>query len=519
MPKRIKVDRLVGLGFGLFIGCFVITNIYQKSVENKLMQQTQQVTSAFEIEADLKELLNILLEAENNKLLYLLTGENQNDLTQKQAETELNNIIKELEGEIVDLKQKNFLEEVKILLNNYLSNSDEVIENFNLLRKDNIDDYNIKQILSEKQTQTMSLIRIKMSEMVKRESEILEEREKIVESSQNIANIAVFGGVGFVVILGLLVYYLIINLMKQQEKNISNVVNIIASSSTEIAATVEEQERVSTHQASSVNQTTTTINELAASSNNTAEQINLAAENASRVLILAESSTESATEVLNLAEGGTQKVTQTLAEMSRLKEKVEAIAAQIIRLNQQTREIVNITSIVSDLANQTNMLALNAAVEAVRAGEKGKGFGVIATQIRQLADQSKNSTEKINRLIFNIQEAMNMSVTVTEDGKRTADASIKISQETGEAFLQVAQAIKDVILKNQQDSVEAIHQVVIKSQQIAKSSQQQAIATAQVLDAMNSINQGAAENATGIRETKIGIEKLNEAAINLQKEI
>ncbi|ERT03921.1 methyl-accepting chemotaxis (MCP) signaling domain protein [Lyngbya aestuarii BL J] len=84
------------------------------------------------------------------------------------------------------------------------------------------------------------------------------------------------------------------------------------------------------------------------------------------------------------------------------------IKNHIIRLSKNLNPIYNITNLVSDLANQTNILALNASVEAVRAGEHGKGFGVVASEIRKLAaDQSRSSAQKIGVLIFEIQNATN----------------------------------------------------------------------------------------------------------------
>ena len=328
-------------------------------------------------------------------------------------------------------------------------------------------------------------------------------------------------------------------------KTINQTVNAMVSSSTEIAATVEQQERMASQQAASVNQTTITMNELAASSKSSAEQAELSATNAREVLSLAESSTtgarqvlslaESSTtgarQVLTLAEGGTKIVGRTLEEMSLLKEKVGAISEQIVRLNDQTNQIGGIINIVTDLASQTNMLALNAAVEAVRAGDNGKGFAVIASEIRKLADQSKKSAEKINNLVVAIQSAINLTVIVTEEGRKTTQEGIKLSQETAQAFVSVtqaienivltsskgvAEAIKDIVLSNQQGAIVAINDVVISSQQISLTSQQQAIAIQQVVNAMNSLNQSALQTATGITQTKIGIQKLNEAAHNLK---
>ncbi|MCL1467160.1 methyl-accepting chemotaxis protein [Argonema galeatum] len=299
-------------------------------------------------------------------------------------------------------------------------------------------------------------------------------------------------------------------------KSINVIVNAITTSTTEIAATVEQQERVATQQASSVNQTTTTITELGASSKASAEQAESSAENARQLLKVAESSAAGAHQVLNLAQQGTQTVDSTKSGMSALKEKVGEIAHQTMHLKEQTNQIGIITNIVSDLATQTHMLALNAAVEAVRAGEYGKGFGVVAAEIRKLADQSKQSAQKINALVVAIQSAIDSTVMVTDEGRKTAEEGIKLSQQTAEAFTNVTVAIENVVLSNQQTSLAAIDDIVVGSQQISLTAQQQAIATQQVVDAMNSLNQGAVQTATGITQTKIGIQKLNEAAQNLK---
>jgi methyl-accepting chemotaxis protein len=97
---------------------------------------------------------------------------------------------------------------------------------------------------------------------------------------------------------------------------------------------------------------------------------------------LAQAVAESGSQALKSTERETLTVEQTLESMIILKENVGAIAQQIMRLNEQTNQIGNISSVVTDLANQTNILALNAAVEAVRAGENAKGFNVLATEIR-----------------------------------------------------------------------------------------------------------------------------------------
>ena len=278
-----------------------------------------------------------------------------------------------------------------------------------------------------------------------------------------------------------------IAIAKPLDKALKGIINMIVSSSTEIAATIEQQERIAVQQAASVNQTTTTMDELGASSRQSAMQ--------------AESALENASHVLNMAAEGSKVVQKTQQGMLNLTEKVGGIAEQVLHLSQQTNQIANITNLVSDLANQTNMLAINATVEAVRAGEQGKGFGVVAREIRRLADQSQQSAAEINDLINDIQNAINKTVMVTDEGNTTLDNSLKLTEGTAETFNHVANAINNV---------------VVSSQQIYLNTKQQALAIDQVVDAMNALNKGAAEAASGITQSRIGTQKLNQAALNLR---
>ena len=270
-------------------------------------------------------------------------------------------------------------------------------------------------------------------------------------------------------------------------RKITEISNAIGQSSVEIASTMEEQERITSQQAMAVNQTTSTMNELSSSARQSAQQ--------------AEGSAHGARHALHLTEEGSHAVEHTLEGMNILREKVGAISQQIMRLSQQTNQIGNISTIVADLASQTNMLALNASVEAVRAGEHGKGFGVVASEIRKLADQSKKSAEKINTLVADIQNYIDLTVMVTDEGTKTVEDGVTIAQETEKAFSGVSNAINDIALSTQQISLNA---------------EQQVTAIQQVVDSMNILNASAQENVRGISQVKTRTQELSQAAQNLQ---
>jgi hypothetical protein len=243
------------------------------------------------------------------------------------------------------------------------------------------------------------------------------------------------------IILGIFLSW---QIAKPLDQAITGIINVIVTSATEIAATVEQQERITTEQAASVNQTTTTMDELGASSQRAVEQADDAVVSARQV------------------------------------------AQQIIQLSDQTRQISTINSLVGELANQTNMLALNASVEAVRAGEHGQGFAVVAAEIRKLADESKKSAQRIGVLVGDIQRLTGSYRNADSQGNRI------------------------------ENIVTAVNKIVTTSQQISLTAKQQAVAINQVVTAMNTLNAGAQQTASGITQTKVGIQKLNEAAQNLK---
>lgn len=473
-----KLRQVIPIGFASIIAVMLANGLISKLTVMGLTSTVDDVMQSYRTQKSLQSLEQVLVDVQLGERGFIITKKDEFLDPYNQAQATL-------EQRFEDAKQllKDDPEQTRRLLElQRLAQEGVDVLSANIVKVRGGYQPSADELLKGKQS--LEQMRAKINEMLEAENAILAQKQKSVDQSEVISTITSIGGTLIGTLLGLFIIFFVI---RKVVKPINEVTQAITSSSTEIAAAVSQQEQVASEQATSVNQTTTIMQELGASARQSAEQ--------------AEQASSSAKEVSNLAGLGTRAVGHTLDDMSILKEKVNLIAQQILRLSEQTGQIGNISELVRDLANQTNMLALNAAVEAVRAGEHGRGFSVVAGEIRKLADQSKNSASKIGILVNDIQNSINSTVMVTDEGSKTVQSSLKTAEEMARTFEGVADSINTVAIHNQQISLTA---------------QQQAIAIQQVVTAMDNLNQGALQTANGIQQTHLGTHKLTEAAQNLQ---
>jgi methyl-accepting chemotaxis protein len=262
--------------------------------------------------------------------------------------------------------------------------------------------------------------------------------------------------------------------MKEATDNISKASNNISAATAEQAVTVTEQ-------ASSVAETTTAVEEVRQTAKQSVERVQLVSEMASNTL--------------KLAESGMDAMKKTEDGMLDLKDQVRHIAETILNLSEQTLQIGEIIATVNDIADQSNLLALNAAMEAARVGEAGRGFAVLAGEVRNLAEQSRQATTQVTSILSEIQKAANAAVLVTEQGTKSAETGVELAQSTGNSIRLIR---------------EHTQQVVSASEQIAASARQQLGGMDQITRAMESINQGATQTQKGMQQVDHAAQNLNE---------
>jgi methyl-accepting chemotaxis protein len=165
--------------------------------------------------------------------------------------------------------------------------------------------------------------------------------------------------------------------------------------------------------------------------------------------------TQSAQQAAEISENGQHALEQSLHSMGDIREQVQAIGATIVTLAKLTRRIDEIISSVSEIATQSNLLALNASIEAARAGTHGRGFSVVADEVRSLAQQSTQSAGQVRHILSEIQNAMKETVRATQTGLDNVEAGVVRTREANEVIVKLAASVRE-----SRDAMGNIYQVI-----------------------------------------------------------
>lgn len=264
---------------------------------------------------------------------------------------------------------------------------------------------------------------------------------------------------------------------------ISNALQRIDTDTGEILSATSRQIAMANEQDAVVTETTATVNEVRATVTETAER--------------AQSVAETAQVSVDISRTGTEAVSQTISGMELIRRRVEDIADNILVLSEHTQQIGEIIATVNNLADQSRMLALNASVEAARAGEEGKGFGVVALEVRNLADQNRDATVQVREILGEIQRATNAAVMVTEEGSKGVDHGQDLVNRAGGSIRDLAHAIEEAALA---------------AMQIAASTRQQTIGMDQLTQAMRTIKHATTETLSTTMQVKASVQNLRDVA-------
>lgn len=264
-------------------------------------------------------------------------------------------------------------------------------------------------------------------------------------------------------------------------------VNVLGSAASEILASTSQL-------ASSASETAAAVNETTA----TAEEVKQTAQVSSQKARVVSDMANKAAEV---SQAGKRAADNIIGEMDRIREQIGSVAESIVRLSEQSQSIGEIIAMVDDLAEQSNLLAVNAAIEAAKAGEHGRGFTVVAQEVRSLADQSKQATAQVKNILTEIQKATSAAVMAAEQGSKAVESGARQSEETGRSIEMLTNSI-----------TEAAH----AGRQIAVSSQEQLTGMDQVVSAIENIKNASVQSADSTKQLETAARNLDELGKRLK---
>jgi methyl-accepting chemotaxis protein len=253
----------------------------------------------------------------------------------------------------------------------------------------------------------------------------------------------------------------------------------LATAANEILASTAEQTSGAQQQLAAVSETMTSLDEVGRTSQRAADRAKDAADTARR-------SDE-------LSRTGHGAVDEAVGVIGKAKDQADGVAQSILELAEQANAIGDITALIDDLAEQTNVLALNAAIEATRAGEHGKGFSVVAGEVKSLAEQSRRATAEARQVLGDLQKRANRSVLSTEESTRSLEAAVRAAQHAGEVIRELA------------DLGARLSEAVAE---IAQSASQQATGIGQITQAVRDISNVASQYVSSTKQSELAVRDL-----------
>lgn len=313
--------------------------------------------------------------------------------------------------------------------------------------------------------------------------------------------------------------------MNSMQRNIKSMVQSISASSRQVGGSAQQLVSIVDHSAQAADQVAASVSGV---SHDAEQQLQAVRETLgiveemtsgiSQIVASTDSMASMSRETAQAAAAGVQSIGSVTSQMSNIERTVLDLSSVVTKLGTHSHEIGQIVDTIAGIASQTNLLALNAAIEAARAGEQGRGFAVVADEVRKLAHQSQEAASQIATLIQQIQQETNQAVTAMDDGTKEVNRGTQVVTAAGQSFSVIVDLI-DQVTRQVEEIATAIHHVSSGSQRIAQSVRAIDSSGKDITSQTQQISAATDEEAAAMQQITAASQTLSHMAEELQNAV
>ncbi len=283
----------------------------------------------------------------------------------------------------------------------------------------------------------------------------------------------------------------------------------------ELSSTTLQQLVRTQQQASAVLSVTTGLNELSDTARQIASNSLFVNKGASAARKSAEEVKEDAERATANAERGQNAVSSAVQAIEDVRTGIGTLGERLKILTESSRQINSIIALIKEIADQTHLLSLNASIESAGAGEHGLRFGVIAAEVKKLADRSLTATSEVNQVIGELQGAIFSAVLASEETRHKTFGAVTLSYQAGQVISDLGRVVRETT-ESAGQIVSVVEQVVVLTQDISQATQQQENAIGEIVSIMREVGTVAQENVSGVSQVSATVGEIDQLSAQLK---